>query len=353
MELSDNVEVRSVHGSVDDFKWQLEYPTAATEALTFYLTTDSGLYVLVQMVYSTMGLSPSVQTTCRIYGPNNSKFAQTLTPATESFFVSTDRLSVTCAPFSITHDSATRGYTVRARFDADTSVDATFLPPRAEGEYVRLNEGKALFHETEVEGYIEAAFMPKAHVEGNVVFQGTRFDASGEGMALHVVTCQPQCVARYNFVNFQSHDAAVLLYEFEMPQDGVYKTRRFSLGLAVHNGALSAVTTRNRALHVQTEVDEDFSGYAIPTQLFCLWNGKTMKKGEDARMEMSLMLTNLVDKIDVLAELPYLLRVFIQTFITAPFLYQWLEDVTINVVMGKESFELKGKAFIECSFLSS
>ncbi|KAJ3249513.1 putative cell survival pathways protein [Chytriomyces hyalinus] len=346
--LSDDLPIESLAATSDDVKWQLEYPTAATEAFTFYITADSGIYVLAQMVYSTLGLAPSVQMTCRLYGPNKEKFAQTLAPATTSFLLSDDKLSVTCEQFSINHNAATGGYHILFNLGEEATVDAVFEP--TDGLF-KVNDGKSLFHETETEGYIQTAYMPKAKVAGSITFKGVKSDAKGSGMFLRAIQCKPQCVQKFNFVNLQTANDAVMLYEFEMPKDGGYKASCVSIGAIVRNGKTLAVTTKNKSVFVQKQLDEDFSGYDVPTQLFYTWNGKTKETGEDVRIEMSLVQTNLVDKIDVLAELPYLLRVFIQTFITAPFLYQWFEEVTAKVTVGSEEFEIRGKAFIECSFL--
>jgi p-aminobenzoyl-glutamate transporter AbgT len=67
-----------------------------------------------------------------------------------------------------------------------------------------------------------------------------------------------------------------------------------------------------------------------------------------------LSLSRLLDKIDVLGELPYLVRVFIQTFITAPFCYQWMDQVgkaTITIE-NETPIEIQGLLFNETSFLA-
>jgi hypothetical protein len=89
----------------------------------------------------------------------------------------------------------------------------------------------------------------------------------------------------------------------------------------VLNGKLEAITVENTTTYHGEQLDS-FSGYDIPSSLDHEWSGTTMN-GEPLSMKLSLKLNNLVDKIDVLAELPFLVRKFIQTFITAPYVYQW------------------------------
>jgi hypothetical protein len=50
--------------------------------------------------------------------------------------------------------------------------------------------------------------------------------------------------------------------------------------------------------------------------------------------------------------LPFLLRKFVQTFVTAPFVYQWFEETTAIVTMGDERIELNGTVFHENTFLT-
>lgn len=79
------------------------------------------------------------------------------------------------------------------------------------------------------------------------------------------------------------------------------------------------------------------------------WKGTTLD-GQDIVIEMKLKLHNLLDKIDVLKQVPFLVRKFIQTFITSPFVYQWIEDVTVTLVMGNEKKSISGRVFQETSF---
>lgn len=64
-------------------------------------------------------------------------------------------------------------------------------------------------------------------------------------------------------------------------------------------------------------VVDPFSKYAVPTRM----THTLTNEGAEVGVEWGLV--RMIDKIDVLGELPYFVRVFIQTFITAPFCYQW------------------------------
>ncbi|KAJ3068092.1 putative cell survival pathways protein [Podochytrium sp. JEL0797] len=343
IELSKDVPVTDLTCSSDEITWKLEYAAAATECFTYYLTLDNGTYVLAQMVYSTIGLAPSVQMTLRIYNSDKTKFNQTVSPYTTSFLVSEDKQSVECDQFSIKFNNGK--YVLK--FDlGEAAIDVQFDP--IDG-FFKVNDGKSMFGETEYDGYVEAQFAPKASVSGTLTFGGKKVEAKGQGLFVKAIQCYPQGIAKWNFFNLQNAQDSIMAYEYDMPQASGGAC--VSIGSIVRNGKLIAVTTSNRVVHVQKQLDEEFSGYEVPTQLFLTLNGKTKDSGEDVHVEISFVQSNLCDKIDVLSELPFLLRKLIQTFITAPFLFQWYDDVVANVTVGADSFKIEGKGFMECSFL--
>ncbi|KAJ3122483.1 putative cell survival pathways protein [Physocladia obscura] len=336
--------INSLAASPDDFKWRLNVPSA-TEAFTFYLTLSNGTYVLAQMVYSAVGLSPSVQMTLRMYNSDKTKYASTLSPSMSNFKVSDDKLSVTCDQMQFTYNPATRGYTLV--FDLGVNVAAVNVLLTPTDAPFKVNDGRLPFGAKDSDGFVDAAFYPRHEATGTISFEGKTTNVVGWGSSSHVIQYKPQVPAKWNFVNLQNEKDAIMLYEFDLPKGG----KCTSIGTVVRNGRTIAVTTTNRSVHVQKQNDSKFSGYDVPTQLFVVLNGKTQDLGEDVHVEISIVQKNLLDAIDVLAQLPYLLKVFIQTFITAPYVYQWYEDVSAKVTIGKDSFTVDGKAFIECAFL--
>ena len=123
-----------------------------------------------------------------------------------------------------------------------------------------------------------------------------------------------------------------------------------SQGSLVIGGKIEAITIENSVAFHEVEPDE-FSGYNIPTSLTNEWHGKT-SDGKQVQITMNLKLNNLLDKIDLLSELPYFIRAFIQTFITAPFVYQWLEPTKVVVkIQDLDPIQISGQAFHECTFM--
>ena len=124
-----------------------------------------------------------------------------------------------------------------------------------------------------------------------------------------------------------------------------------SHGCLVLDGKIESVTLDNQVKLLNPTID-DFSGYAVPEKVVHVWNGRT-SSGKDCKIQMEFELKTLLDKIDVLGELPFLIRKFIQTFVTAPYVYQWFEEISALVTIGDETRVIKGRVFHENTFLSS
>ncbi|KAI9327080.1 oxidative stress survival, Svf1-like protein [Obelidium mucronatum] len=343
--------IRSVRSeaTVDDLKWKL-LSSNSTETMTFYMCLDNGAFAFVQMAYSTMGLSPNVGLTCRVYNPDGSKDGKMINHGASAFKTSDDKLSASCEEMSIDYIPATKGYAVRFTLSRETAFNIVFNPSEAP---FKINDGKVCFGKSDKDGFVQAQFMPKASLSGTVMLGGKAMEAKGQGLFHHAVQCKPQGAAKWNFINFQSEKDALMLYEFEISQKnhGSDHPNIVSQGSIVRNDRIIAVTTNNRAVHVQKQMDP-VSGYEIPTQMFVSWEGKTLEDNLDVKVEVSALLSNKLDTIDILSDLPYLLRKFIQTFITAPFLFLWYERVVARVTVGDESTEIEGDMFVECTFLS-
>ncbi|KAJ3267324.1 putative cell survival pathways protein [Chytriomyces hyalinus] len=346
--LSDPVPAVKTVATEDDIKWRC-LAAGSTETMTFYMTLDDGTMAFVQMAYSSLGLSPNVGLTCRFYQPDGQKHGKTFNQSAGALKLSNNNLDASCEPMSIQFDTATRRFTVRFTLSSAISMHVTFTPCV---DFFKIGDGKSLFGKSERDGFVQACFLPKATLSGTVTVSGVARAATGSGLFHHAIQMKPQNASKWNFVNFQNATDALMLYEFEVPAKNMSDVNIVSQGCFVHKGRLIAVTTSNRAVHVQ-RVKDEASGYEYPSQLFISWNGTRLDDGADVKIELSMLLSNKLDTIDVLAELPYLLRKFIQTFITAPFLFSWFEKgVKAKVsISGEEDMHIDGDAFVESTFL--
>jgi hypothetical protein len=118
--------------------------------------------------------------------------------------------------------------------------------------------------------------------------------------------------------------------------------------LVLNDKAVAAMTT-NSTVYNNPQLDS-FCGYKIQNSLSHNISGTTFDE-KAISIKIALGLGNMLDKIDVLAELPFLIRKFIQAFITKPFVYQWYEPATLNIDIGGSSIVCNGNAFQENTFM--
>ncbi|KAI8925257.1 oxidative stress survival, Svf1-like protein [Entophlyctis helioformis] len=335
----------------DAFKWVVNL-SGSTEGQQFYFITDSGVVGFVQLVYSTMNSwSHSTQITARIYLPDNTIKCKAPSGNAGGFKLSDDRLSVSASGIiSITHKPDAGGpapsykITFNSPGEIDIDIDVAGLV-----KPLQLDGGKR-FHSpgNEANGYIAARFVAKTKISGKIVVDGKSYDAAGYGHYSHVVQSPPQNIARWNFVNFQNATDALMLYQYQTPK-GKYAQDQVSQGTLILNNEIVAITVNNHTIFHGTYLD-DFSGYRVPTSLTHVWEG-TALDGEPIKIVMDLNLKRMVEKINVLGELPFLLRKFIEAFITKPFVYQWVEDTEITVTKGGKESKISGRVHHENTFL--
>lgn len=99
-------------------------------------------------------------------------------------------------------------------------------------------------------------------------------------------------------------------------------------------------------------VSDSFSSYLIPSSINFNILGETFDGASSINIKFESRCKYLCDKIDVLNELPFLLKKFIQAFITAPYIYEWLDETELKVKIGDgEVVTIKGTMFTESTFM--
>lgn len=165
-------------------------------------------------------------------------------------------------------------------------------------------------------------FWPRCHVSGTVTANEHVFDASGLGMYVHAVQgMKPHHAAnRWNFGNFQGKKMSAIMMEFTTPPS--YGSQVVNIGAIVNaDGSLVAAMTENAAIHKTTKTDPE-NGWDAPTSLELSWMGQT-KDGTEVTAATESDLRSLVERVDVLAEIPAVIKAFIAGVAgTKPFIYQ-------------------------------
>ena len=196
--------------SAQEFKWEIP-EASVTLGPTFYVHADS-MFVLMQMVYSTMNSwSPSVQITARVYGSNGEKKFSTISESSTGFEVSDDWLSAKCGPMTI---DRVAGDELKYRVVFDTPDLKLDIVHWCEVAPFLVGTGLHPFIENEPElGFVRSSFVPRATSVGKVILDGVETAIQGRGCLTFVKQLNPHHIALWNFCSFQSESHSLMLYQ--------------------------------------------------------------------------------------------------------------------------------------------
>ncbi|CAO3645756.1 unnamed protein product [Cunninghamella blakesleeana] len=341
--------------SENNLDWTLA-SGSSTENQVFYITTKTGGFAFVQLIHSNIGIwNPTISFTCRFYDPaTNTNVFKNINMS--KFELSDDRRSVKTDHFNITLDPTQNTYKIQITHpDLVVSLDFERVD-----QGFKVGEGRTYLgggDQSSAAGFVSHKFWPRANGKGTFIVDKQLHEVEGHGMFIHAIQgMQPQLIAsNWNFVNFQADDAAISMMQFQTTKQ--YGSVNINQGSLVFKDKLVCVSVDNHVELLDLQKDEE-TEYDIPQRIKLTWKGKTIKEEgkedeiKDVHVEMIVTVKNLVDKIDVLAEIPWFLKKLVQTFVVKPYIYQWLDDSTATITIGDESTEVKGRCFQELVFVS-
>lgn len=224
------------------------------------------------------------------------------------------------------------------------------------------------------DGYVVHRFWPQAISKGHIISKGKAIDADGQGMFVHAIQgMRPNLVAsKWNFCNFQSESLGgvqgimmefTTINDYGLPPSSSSTSTKEGEQLkrevvTVNIGSISigkkliTVTGSTRAgqsgeglqgsqstvKHLNKVLDPDTS-YKTPQEIQFDWQGQALGQdgkgqGEDNLVNATLKVDlgkphpsdqakGLVEKVDVLAEIPYVIKKFVNYVAgTKPYIYQ-------------------------------
>ncbi|KAI8147423.1 oxidative stress survival, Svf1-like protein [Fennellomyces sp. T-0311] len=353
---ADTVTDGQYYGKLDehDLDWTLA-SGSSTENQVFYVTTKSGAFAFVQLIHSNIGIwNPTVSFTCRFYDPNSKTNNFKNINQTYKFELSEDKRSVKTDHFNITLDPTQTTYKIQITHpELVVSMDFT----RVDRGF-KVGGGRTYLggDESSAAGFVSHKFWPRAAAKGTFIIDKVLHEMEGEGMFIHAIQgMQPQLIAsNWNFCNFHSDKASLSMMQFQTTKQ--YGAVNINQGSLVLNDKLIMVSVENHVELLDLVKDEE-TEYNIPQKIKLTWKGKTIKEEggdepKDVQVTMVVSIKNLVDKIDVLNEIPWFLKKLVQTFVVKPYIYQWLDTATAEIVVGDEKVETEGKCFQELVFVS-
>lgn len=315
---------------------------------------------------------PTIQFTFRYVEPSKGIHIWKSTAVTNFVAAPTsslDKRSCKSDQFSITLDPTTPNkYTIEGKYDAEVQISLVFeqlaegwklgAGPRGGMTYfgalaAKGTPGPAPDLTSGADGYAIHRFWPRCNVTG-IMRTGTEVvDLAGaRGVFVHAIQgMRPNVLAaRWNFVNFQSTDAGgqgVSLVMMEFKTIGDYGEKVINVGSVVVGDKLVSITsggsdlptgvTGSSATHLNSVLDPE-TEYAAPGKISYAWEGNSLSGSgvsfpTRTKAELSIdLLTSgkeevyatrgLIEKVDVLGQVPYLLKKFVNYAAgTKPFIY--------------------------------
>ncbi|KAI9486782.1 MAG: oxidative stress survival, Svf1-like protein [Benjaminiella poitrasii] len=339
-----------------DYEWTLA-SGSATENQIFYMTTKTGGFMFVQLIYSAIGLwNPTVSFICRYYDPNtNTNIFKNLNQA-YVFKLSDDRRSVKTEFFNITLDPTLSAFKISITHP-DVIVDLDFN--RVDKGF-KVGEGKTYLggqDQSSAAGIVSHKFWPSCNAKGTMIIDKQLYEVEAKGMFIHAIQgIQPQLIAsKWNFINFQAEDAALSMMQFTTTKQ--YGGVEVNQGSVMLRDKLISVCVDNHVELLDLEKDTE-TEYDIPRRVKLTWKGQTIKENEDDQVKdvtVSMIVTvkNLIDKIDILSEIPWFLKKLVQTFVVKPYIYQWIDQATAEITVGDETVTVPGQCYQELVFVSA
>lgn len=298
---------------------------------------------------------PTVSFICRCYDPTSkTNTFKNLNQASE-FTLSEDRRSVKTEFFSITLDPTLTNFKISITHpEVIAGLDITRLD-----KGFKVGEGKTYLggkDSSSAAGIVSHKFWPRSTAKGSLILDKQLYEIDAHCIFIHAIQgMQPQLIAsKWNFIDFQAEDAALSIMQFTTTKQ--YGAVDVNQGSIVVKDKLVSVSVENHVELLDLEKDEE-TGYDIPQRVKLTWKGKTLKENEedevkDVSVVMIVTVKNLVDKIDILSEIPWFLKKLVQTFVVKPYIYQWLDEATAEITIGDEKYECPGKCYQELVFVS-
>lgn len=389
--------------------WQLEATSWLTEARTFYLVSEVGETLFVQMAYSSSSWLPAQcqvsasyfdarqaqetvaghtgwKTCSRVKRTRNKKdpqrgqgghFAETNThPASKiklsdsktSFKAVNAEIRVVGPQLDSSHELAqselSKEHVVpgfKCLFEG--GILKVQLTLETGEEAVCFGDGKLNFGSDATDGYIKMIFTPGVKAVGTLTIDGIDREFRGHGLGLHQIQgIRPNLVAtRWNVFLFVSDPPPTsssrestfrtTLFLIQICTPSSYGGETVNYGIVHHENQLLALSWDNQ-LQTFSPSRDPKSGYYLPQEIDLQWRGYT---GEGRRFtaECHAQPQTLIDRINLLELLPFVARKILETFFNKPFIYQWIDRTKMTLkVEGEEPQIMEGWILNETTILS-
>ncbi|KAL8722123.1 MAG: hypothetical protein Q9225_001316 [Loekoesia sp. 1 TL-2023] len=277
---------------------------------------------MAQVIYNNVaGIRTTCQFNTKVFYPDSKTPNLWSSDPLDAYGFDERKLSFYADDCAITLNEDATSYSVKSATNEASIVNVT-VSRTAPGFQVGSN-GTSFFGTDPQHpwGSMRHAFWPRCHVEGSIITKSGDINFRGRGLFIHALQgMKPHhAAARWNFVNFQSPTYSAVMMEFTTPPS--YGSTIVNVGGIAKDGAILCAGAANSAQHMQAKNDPE-NEWPEPGAAKFLWSGKT-RDGKNVNAELGGSLGQRLDKIDVLANVPGLIKTLVGGVVgTKPFIYQ-------------------------------
>ncbi|OAA68373.1 survival factor 1 [Niveomyces insectorum RCEF 264] len=347
----------------DDLKWAA-MDSSCVETQVFYITSDTGPTVFVQVIYSNVSdrVHSGIRTTCQF----NTKIFDVSDARKETLWSSTplknhefsdDMTSFYATDCAVELSEDGTAYAIKSLNDDRAIVNLT-VTRTAPGFQVGTT-GRTLFG-TDLDhpwGSMRHVFWPRCVAAGTITTKADGPIDFGGGRALFIHALQGMkphhLAARWNFADFQGPTHSAVLMQFTTPPS--YGSTVVTVGGIARDGAIVAAGPDATATHLAAKEDSE-NDWPEPTQVRYTWAG-TAADGSPVAAVLEGGLEERLDRIDVMAEVPgFVKKIAGSVAGTKPYIYQYYPRKTQLALKLKKGDEPEitepGHLFAEATFIS-
>ncbi|KFA74202.1 hypothetical protein S40288_06276 [Stachybotrys chartarum IBT 40288] len=335
----------------DQWKWQ-QLDTTNVETQVFYLFTETGHVVLLQLIYSNVaGIRVTAQFNSKIFARNSSEQHLWCSTPLNNVDFSEDKSSIYADDCAIELSEDGTHYTIKSMNDERSIVNVKIT---RNTPAVHIGEtGKTLFG-TDLNdpwGFMRHAFWPRCVAEGTVTTKDGPIDVKGRAIYIYALQgMKPHhAAAKWKFANFQGPNHSAVLMEFTTPPS--YGTTTVNVGVIAKDNEIIYAGASNVATHTQVEQDQEV-GWPEPKAVKFAWSGKNKEsKPVEAVIEGSL--GPRTDRVDIMAEVPGFIKTIVAGAVgTKPYIYQHTPTVNLKLKIGEEEISEESQLFTEATFIT-
>ncbi|KAH6909081.1 survival factor 1 [Coprinopsis sp. MPI-PUGE-AT-0042] len=401
--VTDNVPESDLYGPLEpkDTEW-LCAGGFVTETQVFYTIIDDGRFLMCQVIHSATGLwYPTVQFTFKLYDPKTGKSiwkSLNVTnftgspPGLDKRSCKADQFSISFKP-NPSNPEYPETYQINANLADDLQISLEVQRPASVPGW-KLGKGPKggySYFGTDQEkpdGYVIHRVWPRYKASGHLISQGKADPIAGIGCFIHAIQgMRPNLVASaWNFHFFTSNElGGVTAFQMEFTTCDTHGKKGngsghvvVNLGSLVIDNKLATVVGEttypgeakaegnvvSRTTHLNSAFDAETS-YKAPQGHLVEWKGHSVLPDAPgivaAKVESDVgtleQPKGLIEKIDVLAEIPYVLKVAVNYVAgTKPYIYQWCNPAKLHLSGDFPGLDngvnVQGTLYTESTFIS-